>query len=296
VGSYTFKRYAQVTGCSKDPSVGEYKLTVVDCDAEYTEEMCPLDGDYYYAPFDTTFEVGTVSGDYIHHGSKVVDGVTIDTTALLHLTIWEEYEDNDSEHLCLESNTTETFTYTDDTRISITVTPGTGVTLSTTATDVVITPVTGSPGDFVLKYKTIHGCDSIVNLHIGYDIVQRDTLYKDTLYAGTSYHMEFSNKDFHVTEAGTMVIKDTVAGGNGCDSITVRVLIVEPLHYDTTCQQAYNTTSLEWAYGYDTTYCWTYDSYDNCIKDKTPDAKVTTSLRVIRPLMARRWTRCLTCN
>ena len=270
-GSYTFRRYAQVTGCPEDPSVGEYKLTVVDCDAEYTEEMCPLDGDYYFAPFDTTFKAGTVTGDYLHHGSKVVDGVTIDTTALLHLTIWDEYENNDQEDICLYEDTYSK-AYSKDSRVTISIN-STGVTVTSSSTDVVIETVDAANGDFLLKMKTIHGCDSIISLHVDYDVVKRDTVYKDTLYAGTPYTTVFSNKTFNVTEAGTYTIKDTVTGSNGCDSITTRVLIVEPLHKDTVCQQAYNITSLKWDYGYDSTYCWTYNGKDNCIKGKTVDAK-----------------------
>jgi uncharacterized protein (TIGR02145 family) len=238
-GSYVFKRYAQVTGCPEDPSVGEYKLTVVDCDAEYTEEMCPLKDDYPYAPFDTTFKTGTVSGDYIHHGSKVVDGVTIDTTALLHLTIWDEYEKKDTVDVCLYEET-YTQTYSKNEYVTITTTTS-GVTVTSSSSTVVIDATDAVNGNFLLKMKTIHGCDSIISLHVDYDIVRRDTVYKDTLYAGTPYTTVFSNKTFNVTEAGTYTIKDTVTGSNGCDSITTRVLIVEPLHKDTICQSAFAT-------------------------------------------------------
>ncbi len=272
-GSYTFKRYAEVTDCPKDPSVGEYKLTVVDCDAEYTEEMCPLKEGWYFAPFDSTFEVGTVSGAYIHHGSKVVDGVTVDTTALLHLTIWDEYEKNEIEDICLYEETYSK-AYSKDEHVTITIST-TGVSVTSTSTeDVVVETVDASTGDFILRYKTIHNCDSIVNLHVDYNVVQRKTVYKDTLYAGTPYTTVFSDKTFNVTAAGTYTIIDTISGGaaNGCDSITTRILIVEPLHYDTTCQQAYNTTLLKWDFRYDTTYCWEYNEVNNCIKGKTPDA------------------------
>ncbi|MBO7586099.1 MAG: fibrobacter succinogenes major paralogous domain-containing protein [Bacteroidales bacterium] len=271
-GSYTFRRYAQVTGCPEDPSVGEYKLTVVDCDAEYTEEMCPLKEGWYYDKFDTTFEVGTVSGDYIHHGSKVVDGVTIDTTALLHLTIWDEYEKKDTVDVCLYEETYSK-AYSKDENVTITIST-TGVSVTSSSASVVVETVDASTGDFILRYKTIHGCDSIVNLHVDYNVVQRKTVYKDTLYAGTPYTTVFSDKTFNVTAAGTYTIIDTISGGaaNGCDSITTRILIVEPLHYDTTCQQAYNTELLKWDFRYDTTYCWEYNDVNNCIKGKTPDA------------------------
>lgn len=238
-GSYTFRRYAQVTGCPEDPSVGEYKLTVVDCDAEYTEEMCPLKDDYPYAPFDTTFKTGTVSGDYVHHGSKVVDGVTIDTTALLHLTIWDEYESSDALSVCLYEDT-YTQTYSKNEYVTITTTTS-GVTVTSSSSTVVIDATDAVNGNFLLKMKTIHGCDSIISLHVDYDIVKRDTVYKDTLYAGTPYTMEFSNKVFYVDHSGTYTKVDTIPGSNGCDSITTRVLIVEPLHKDTICQSEFAT-------------------------------------------------------
>ena len=104
------------------------------------------------------------------------------------------------------------------------------VTVTNTVTGVTVDTIDAAKGDFALKMQTVKGCDSVIVLHIDRKVVARDTVYKDTLYAGTSYTTEFADKTFTVDHAGTYTIVDTVPGSNGCDSITVRYLIVEEPH------------------------------------------------------------------
>ena len=101
-------------------------------DVHYYDTVCPIVADYHFAPFDTVFQQGTVSGVYAHHGSKVMDGHTIDTTAFLHLTVLPVYEVVDTVNWCLHE-TVETLPYPNDTRVVLTADGSSGE-VSVTAT------------------------------------------------------------------------------------------------------------------------------------------------------------------
>ena len=181
-------------------------------------------------------------GYYEFPGTKTINGITVDTVSYLLLTVNPEYTESDAIDICLYEET-HTQTYSGNEHVTITTTVS-GVEVTSSSTGVEVVTVNAANGDFQLKMKTVNGCDSIVNLHVDYHIVERDTVYKDTLYAGTNYTTVFSNRIFTVDSAGTYTIIDTVTGSNGCDSITTRVLIVEKLHKDTICD--YELPSYTW--------------------------------------------------
>ncbi|MBR5920957.1 MAG: hypothetical protein IKZ56_07330, partial [Bacteroidales bacterium] len=82
--------------------------------------------------------------------------------------------------------------------------------------------------------------------------------------------VEFDDKLFVVDEQGTYIIRDTVAGSNGCDSITTRILIVEEPHEDEICDSTFNEDHI-WVDNVGS-YCWEYNSKNNCIADKDVNA------------------------
>lgn len=51
-----------------------------------------------------------------------------------------------------------------------------GVEVTSSSTGVEVVTVNAANGDFQLKMKTVNVCDSIVNLHVDYHIVERDTV------------------------------------------------------------------------------------------------------------------------
>ena len=79
-------------------------------------------------------------------------------------------------------------------------------------------------GDYTDTLSTIHGCDSIVTLHLTVYPEKRDTLEVD-LCEGESY----TENDFEIfTPTETKYYSHVTADVNGCDSTTVLHLIVHP--------------------------------------------------------------------
>lgn len=223
-GSYEYMDTLQtIHGCD---SIVTLRL-LVNNNTYYYETLCPLKGDYYYAPFDTVFQVGTVSGVYEHHGSKTTGGVTVDTTAFLNLTILPEYEVFDTVAWCLyESN--ETRVYDGNIHVTIAVN-GESMTVTSNSGDVMVEDVI--PGkDYMLKMLTATGCDSIIHMHVNVPHVVRDTVTVEmsiTQLTGsqvTAACYTFTN----VTGPGTYTLHDTLTSANGCDSIIVAILSVNP--------------------------------------------------------------------
>ena len=81
---------------------------------------------------------------------------------------------------------------------------------------------------------------------------------------------DFADKTFIVEEPGLYTIIDTLTGSNGCDSITVRYLVVNPPHEDEICDSTY-TPEHTWEDNVEP-YCWIYNGKSNCISGKTTDA------------------------
>ena len=214
-------------GCD---SIVTLLLTVV-ANVIYSDTLCPLKEDRYFAPFDTVFAAGTVTGVYEHHGTKTVDGVPVDTVAYYDLTILPEYQRFDTVGWCLYEPS-ETRQYEGDEHVSITVS-GTSVTVTSDAEGVLVEEVASVPGgaaDFALRMHTVYGCDSVVFLHVDARRVVRDTVrYVVSEQQIEDGRVAVSGRTFEgVVAAGVYELRDTLTAGNGCDSIVVYELTVTP--------------------------------------------------------------------
>lgn len=237
-GDYLFQYHsASIHGCDSTITLmlsvnGRY----------YYDTLCPFHDDYYFAAFDTVFRPGTISGIYEHHGSKVTDQGIIDTIAYYDLTILPEYEQFDTVKWCIYKMDSE-ITYDQNPNVGLYISDG--VLSAVSHSDEVIINVGELPGDFVLKMQTVHGCDSLVYLHVDVSSVARDTLYYDVFIEQVE-DGQISAGDHifsDITTAGIYIRNDTVSGSNGCDSISTIVLIVESLHHDSICGRTFNDFS-----------------------------------------------------
>ena len=187
------------------------------------------------------------NGFYEFKDTKDIDGVLVDTTSYLKLTVIPTKENEDNIDTCLYENAVS-FAYEKDSRITITISTSEGVTVTSSETDVIeVLTVNASTGDFILKTTAANGCDSIVRLNVRYNFVQRDTLTDQVRIAqvvanGNKWTVggyTFEN----ITEPGVYTLRDTLPGSNGCDSIVVLKvdvlpcpelsIVCPPDHYDT---------------------------------------------------------------
>jgi uncharacterized protein (TIGR02145 family) len=212
-------------------------ILIVNDEHHYSDTLCPLKEDHYFAPFDTVFQAGTQSGVYEHHGSKVVAGVTVDTVAYYHLTILPAYQTFDTVEWCLYEPS-ESWTYARDSRVLLTA-GDQGVTV-TSASEAVEVEEVAANTDYLLKMQTVNGCDSLVYLHLDVRRVKRDTVYVDVLVTQVvSGRLSAACHAFTgIGAPGTYTASDTLASSEGCDSIRTVVLVVEPLHVETLCDSA----------------------------------------------------------
>ena len=240
-GEYEYRdTLAAANGCD---SVLLLKLTVTD-NVLYTDTLCPLKTNFYFAPFDTVFAVGTVSGFYEHHGVKLVDGVPVDTVAYYELTVLPEYRLFDTVKQCLYEEA-ETWRYDGNAHVSIAVI-GMAVTVTSDTGTVVVEEVAAG-SDYRLKMQAVTGCDSVTYLHLDLHRVSRDTVYKDMLItqlvggeAAVACHT-FTG----ITESGIYAATDTLTSTDGCDSLVTVFLKVEPLHTETLCDSVLSS-DLTW--------------------------------------------------
>ena len=232
-GAGTYELHDTLVAANGCDSIVVLKLTVGN-NVRYTDTLCPLKTDFYFAPFDTVFSAGTVSGLYEHHGVKLVDGVPVDTVAYYELTILPEYQRFDTVRRCLYE-TAETWPYDGNAHVGISVN-GTSVTVASDTDSVVVEEVT-SGTDYDLKMQTMSGCDSVAHLHLDLRRVFRDTVYKDMPItqlvggAATVACHTFTG----ITAPGTYAATDTLTSSNGCDSLMTVFLMVEPLRTETLC-------------------------------------------------------------
>ena len=189
------------------------------CNADFYDTICPIKTTYTW--LDTTFLPGTVSGIYERQGKMDVGGVMVDTAAVLHLVVWEDFKAYDTVSFCPGSSS---ITYSKNSNVTISET-----TVTSSSPDVVVSNGTGA-GNYLLTMKTIHDCDSIIYLHVDMWTIPNDTLKADTVYldevvGGTvvSNGYTFTN----ITAVGTYYVTDTLTAANGCDSIITIVVIVE---------------------------------------------------------------------
>ena len=236
-GDYEYKDTLQtVHGCDSIVTL----LLTVNNNVHYSDTLCSLKEDYYFAPFDTVFAAGTVSGVYEHHGTKTVDGVPVDTIAYYELTILPAYEQFDTTGWCLYESL-ETRRYEGDSRVTITVN-GTSVTVTSETEEIVVEEVASGPGlaaDFALRMQTVDGCDSVVFLHVDARRVERDTVrHVVSEHQVVDGRITVSGHTFEeISAAGVYELRDTLTAENGCDSIVTLLLTVNNnVHYsDTLC-------------------------------------------------------------
>ena len=236
-GDYEYRDTLQtVHGCDSIVTL----LLTVNNNVHYSDTLCSLKEDYYFAPLDTVFAAGTVSGVYEHHGTKTVDGVPVDTIAYYELTILPAYEQFDTTGWCLYE-LSETRRYEGDSRVTITVN-GTSVTVTSETEEIVVEEIASVPGttaDFALRMQTVDGCDSVVFLHVDARRVERDTVrHVVSEHQVVDGRVTVSGHTFEgITAAGAYELRDTLTAGNGCDSIVTLLLTVSNnVHYsDTLC-------------------------------------------------------------
>ena len=252
VGDYTFESITAagtyelrdtLTASNGCDSIVTLLLTVGE-NVRYSDTLCPLKEDYYFAPLDTVFAVGTVSGVYEHHGTKLVDGLPVDTIAYYDLTILPVYEQFDTIRWCLYEPL-ETRQYEGNAHVSVTVS-GASVTVTSNSEDVVVEEI-ASNTDFALRMQTTSGCDSVVFLHVDVSRVMRDTVYADVLVTQVvgGQHTVACHTFTGIDAPGTYRATDTLMASNGCDSLVTVVLIVEALHEETLCDSTL-TADLIW--------------------------------------------------
>ena len=184
-GTQTGTVPSAVTGCDST-----WTLTVNVNPSYYLSEnetICQNELPYIWR--DTTFLMGTISGDYVFHRNSI-NGC--DSIVTLHLTI------NPSYNITLNRTICENASYSF---------------LDTTVSEA---------GTYTRTGQTIHGCDSTVTINLSVSSEYRDTLPKHICQYDSYYF-----NDTLRTETGFYVQKDTAQ--NGCDSITVLHLIVHKL-------------------------------------------------------------------
>ena len=244
----TYELRDTLTASNGCDSIVTLLLTVGE-NVRYSDTLCPLKEDYYFAPLDTVFAVGTVSGVYEHHGTKLVDGLPVDTIAYYDLTILPVYEQFDTIEWCLYEPS-ETRQYEGNAHVSImvneTTVSGTVVTVTSNSETVVVEEVVANT-DFALRMQTTSGCDSVVFLHVDVRRVMRDTVYADVLVTQVAggQHTAACHTFTNIDGPGTYRATDTLTASNGCDSLVTVVLIVEPLHEETLCDSTL-TADLTW--------------------------------------------------
>lgn len=227
-GEYLFRKSLQsVHGCD---SATTLILTVSD-QKHYSETLCPLSEEYYFDPFDTIFQPGTTSGMYVHHGSKVVDGVSVDTTAYLNLTILPSYKSYDTLFWC-QHESEESIDHTLNEHVSISIHDN-EVSVVSNSEEVVIQEVVANT-DYVFMMQTVDGCDSSLMLHLDIHKVTKDTV----MYEAPITHI-IDNQIFvichlfkDITEPGTYTAQEYFSDIYGCDSIVTVILTVNPCTID----------------------------------------------------------------
>ena len=144
-------------------------------------------------------------------------------------------------------------------------------------------------GDLVIDsvFRTMHGCDSTVHLHLRVNPIFSTTIYDTTCQDSVpfnSIHRDFRN--INVSRAGLLNIDSTFMAANGCDSVVHLQIMVHPLYdttvYDTTCQNRnapYNSVyrafrNINISHSGDYTFSSTFQSIEGC------DSTVHLQLRV----------------
>ena len=145
-----------------------------------------------------------------------------------------------------------------------------------------------------LKYKTIHGCDSVVHLQLTInDPVVK--YYSDSICLGDRYMA--NGFSVQPTSAGVFVYKNALIGKNGCDSVVFLALTVGQtyniIYYDNVCEgeyyQKYGFSTIVTANGTRLTHNYKSQRPNGC------DSIITVFLTVHHPVhVAKTDTACET--
>jgi len=227
-GEHVFRKTLQsVHGCDSATTL----ILSVNNQKHYSETLCSLSENYYFEPFDTIFQPGTVSGVYIHHGTKTVGEVSVDTTAYLNLTILTTYKNYDTLSWCLPSPE-ESMVYTHNEHVSISVHDN-EVSVVSSSEEVVIQEAMAN-SDYILKMKTKEGCDSLLFLHLDIHEMIRDTILYDVAITHIVDNQIYvvCHLFENITEPGTYTAQEYFSDIYGCDSIITVILTVTPCTID----------------------------------------------------------------
>ena len=163
---------------------------------EQEENLAICQNDLPYTWRDTTFQVGTISGDYVFH-RQTIHGC--DSIVALNLTIYPKFEQEENLSVCQNDLP---YTWRDT-----------------------IFQVGTSSGDFILHRQSIHGCDSTVMLNL--------TVYPKF---EQEENLSICQNDLPFTWRDTTFQTGTISGDyvfhrqtiHGCDSIVTLNLTVYP--------------------------------------------------------------------
>ena len=193
-GDYVFSR-SSVNGCDSTVTL------TLNINPSYTESenktICQSELPYIWR--DTTFEIGTISGDYIFNRSSV-NGC--DSTITLSLTVNPIYHQSENETICQNELP---FTWRDTTF-------GIG-TIS---------------GDYVFSRRTVNGCDSTITLTLTVNPTKHTDLYAN-ICEGDVY--VYNNRVYEEQNDYNFTFQTAL----GCDSTVTLHLTVNPVYsIDTT--------------------------------------------------------------
>ena len=195
-----------ITGCD---SMSTLTLTVHPV-LETEESAIVCANSFPYIWRDTTFQTGTVTGDYVFN-RQTIHGC--DSTVTLHLTVNPSYDQTENLTICQNELP---YTWRDTTFQTGTVTD-----------------------DYVFNRQTVDGCDSIVTLHL----TMNPSYYQNE-------NLTICQNELPYTWRDTTFLAGTVTGDyvfnrltvNGCDSTVTLHLTVNPSYYQseslTICQNA----------------------------------------------------------
>ena len=191
---YLFHRQT-IHGCD---SIVTLNLTVYP-KFEQEENLAVCQNDLPYTWRDTTFQVGTSSGDYVFH-RQTIHGC--DSTVILNLTVHPKFEQEENLAVCQNDLP---YTWRDTTFQTGTIS-----------------------GNYVFHRRTIHGCDSVVTLNL--TVYPKYELEESMAICNTELPYTWRDTTFQVgTISGDYILHRHT--NLGCDSIvTLHFLIqAEPL-------------------------------------------------------------------
>ncbi len=242
---FTFHR-TTINGCD---SIVNLHL-IVNSTYKDTIDMVICQNELPYTWRDTTFAVGTTSGEYIFTRSTI-NGC--DSIVTLNLTVQSMYNHTETETICQNE-------------------------LPYTWRDTTFDVGTNS-GEYIFTRSTINGCDSVVTLNLTvqsmYNLTETETICQNELpytWRDTTFAVGTMSGEYVFTRS-TM---------NGCDSVVTLNLIVQSMYNltetETICQNELPYTWRDTMFAVGTTsgeYIFTRSTVNGC------DSVVTLNLTVL---------------